>query len=337
MPTEDQTVTQEDQEVVDQQQTDDAGVTPSGDEGGAEDTDFLVVNDRTRYRTREDAITAYSEAGQRINELSPYADIIERAGIDDPSTLQDILVDYQRLRSAAQGQVTREDKGQPASPARQEAIASDPSLSDADRKNIEYLKRLGYSPAESTLKVIEEKLKSLTETVNQKFGQFDSVASQLNQGQQQALIEQGQTHLASLLEERGYQATPRTLNFLENAITNWMQANSYTKQGNLIPGSPLDRFFRGGRNLRDAVNEGLEEGLAALNEMRIQADGKYQAIKQNKVTRTSKPLPKGSQSGIEEDKGGRKAPLRPGAGGLFQDPQTHDKAFELMKRGGRAE
>ena len=339
----DPTVTQEDQEVdqqVDDTQDQPTGDTPSGDEGDQGDQgdqDFLIVNDRTRYRTQEDAVAAYNEAGQRISELTPYAEIAERMGISDPATLQDILMDYQQLRTAAAKQQTREDQGQAPSPKVEQQIAS--NLNEQDKANVEYLKKLGYSPAEAVVKALDEKIKQLQTTVEQRFQQLDGMTGQLSQRHQQALVESGQNFMAQELQSRGYDTSdPEVLEVLENAITNWMTANSYTDKGNLIPGSPLDKFFRGGRGLQDAVAQGLDRVLNATNKLRIQADAKYQGTKAGKVAKTSKPLPKGSQHGVDEKADGeRKAPRRPGAGGIFQNPDLHDRAFELMKKAGQQE
>jgi hypothetical protein len=333
----------DDQQVVDQQiddTQDTTGDTPSGDEGdqGTQaDQDFLVVNDRTRYKTQEDAVAAYNEAGQRISELTPYAEIAERMGIADPATLQDILVDYQQLRQAAAKQQTREEQGQAPSPRVEAQI--DSNLSDVDKKNIEYLKRLGYSPAEATVKALDDKITKLQQSLDQRFQQYDGTVGQLSARQQQAMVETGQSYLAKDLTDRGYDTSdPAVMSFLENSVAKWMEANSYTEKGHLIPGSPVDKAYKGGRSFQEAVQQGLDVVLAATNKLRIQADAKYQGTKQQKVARTAKPLPKGSQHGVDEkNDGARRAPRRPGAGGIFQNPDLHDKAFEVMKRAGQQE
>lgn len=333
-------------EVIQQeevQQDDDAAVvddqpgdTPSG-EGDQADQDYLVVNERTRYKTREDAVRGFNEAGERISALSPYAEIIERNGIADPATLQDILADYRELRSAAAKNVKQEDRGQ--APTQRQEAAVESNLSPDDKKNVEYLKRLGYTSNEAILKTIDDKFNQLKNEIGQRFQQLDSTAGQLTSQHQQQLIESGRSVMTQQLGEKGYDASdPEVNEMIENAITNWMNANSYTDKGRLIPGSPLDKFYRGGQALQEAVRQGLDRVLSATNKMRIQADGKYQQSKQQKVAKTAKPLPKGSQHGVEDSKkGSRKEAPRPGAGSIFMNRELHDKAFEIMQKQGSSE
>jgi hypothetical protein len=297
------------------------------DTGGAEP--FLVVNARTRYRTRDEALEAFQRAGERISELTPYAEIAEKYGITEPTVLEDIFQDYLKLRQGAQQQVRREEGG--AAP-KEVADSKLSQLSEKDRENYEYLKRLGFSPAEAFEKTVNERLSKLEQTLNEKLSTLEGATSAAQAQQRDAIIESGQSYLGSLLEEKGYEADPQVHEMIENAITNWIESKSYDTRGRMIPGSPAEKFMRGGRGMQDVVAEGLERVLAAMNKMRLQADGKYQDTKRQKVRSTPKVMPKGSQHQVtdEQDEGSR--PRTPGAGGIFQNPQIHKDAWEVMQK-----
>jgi len=337
--TQDQDLDEKDDVVVDPPDED---TPPTGDEDGKEGSDadaakggdaedFLIVNDRTRYRTRDEALAAYREAGDRISELSPYATLLEKHGITEPTVLNDVLQDYLRLRKQAETQVSRESGG---APAKEVTSSKLDQLSDKDRENFEYLKKLGFTPAEAFQKATEDRIKALETLLQDRIGQLDQGTRALSDRQQQVTVEAGQSYLAQLLESKGYKAAPAAQEFLENGITDWIQSKSYDRQGRLIPGSLAERFGRGGRAMQEVVAEGFERALNAMASLQIQKDGQYQDSKRQKIRNTPKALPKGSQHKVEgkdDEDSSRKAPLRPGAGGIFQDPKMHDRAFELMK------
>jgi len=86
----------------------DEQVTPEVDvdvqDAGADDasaqqeTPFLKVNDRVTYKTQEDAVRAYDEAGKRIAQLSGWEKQAKQYGLADPKDLDAVAKELLELR-----------------------------------------------------------------------------------------------------------------------------------------------------------------------------------------------------------------------------------------------
>lgn len=64
---------EENQETGSEEEAESSSGAPEGDDDdGGEEEYFLSVNDRTRYKTQEDAVNAYNQAGERIKSYSRF-------------------------------------------------------------------------------------------------------------------------------------------------------------------------------------------------------------------------------------------------------------------------
>src|SRR5271155_617949 len=71
---------------------------PTDPEPAKEDEPYLAVNDRTTYRTREDAIKGYNEAANRIQQLSGWEKQAKQWGLKDPEQLTAVAQELLQLR-----------------------------------------------------------------------------------------------------------------------------------------------------------------------------------------------------------------------------------------------
>ena len=297
---------------------------------------FLDVDERHRYKTREDAIRAISESGQHISRLTPWQEHASRYGVTDPNHLPRILDQYLEMRDKlAQYERERAQAAPAQAPNPQGGQGNGQQLDPKDQANIRYLEQQGFTRKEAIDKTLSEKLSPLESRINGLEGRFQESQTVLTN----AAIDQGRQQLSTLMTEAGLPVdNPEMNEMVENSIVAWMEANSrYDKQGNPLPGTPLHQFYQGGAATKEVVRQGAAKVLGALNSVRQLQDGQAQRRRQQSVAGTPRALPKTGAPVPTDDKGQPTAAKRqPGAGGIFNKPELHDKAWALMqeRRGG---
>ena len=116
-----------------------------------EDEPFLPVNDRTVYRTREDAVRGYNAAANRIQELSQWEKSARTWGLADPAQLDAVANELLQLRrekaeaAAQSGKRNVEPRVDPADPKAKEAA-----------QVREYMKQFGYVSKEEQNEALQE-------------------------------------------------------------------------------------------------------------------------------------------------------------------------------------
>jgi hypothetical protein len=134
------------------------GETSNSGEATQNEQPFLAVNDRTSYKTREDAVKAYNEAGQRISALAPWEKAAQQWGLQNPAQLDQVARELLELRQLKQEMAKKEaaSKGQEDSTKRFADAGLDPKQAAEVQK---YLDKLGYVP-KSVVDEIKAELKS---------------------------------------------------------------------------------------------------------------------------------------------------------------------------------
>src|SRR5271157_3674849 len=95
----------EQQQQVEQDQTTDVQSTT---DDSTDNQYFLEVDERTKYKTAEDAQKAYKEAGERIAQLSSWEKEIGKAYNADPQQVAAALDEYLQMKEAqAQADATK--------------------------------------------------------------------------------------------------------------------------------------------------------------------------------------------------------------------------------------
>lgn len=263
--------------------------TPAGGEGGEQDSYFLEIDDRTRYRTQDDAIKGVREAGERIVKLAPYERIAQDYGIEDPNELPELLDELATLRAAKEAAGESGGTKKAASPAGDDAAANaaidDSGLSDEDKAALKWAKRVGIV----TNNDLQTKIAELQGTV-EKLGQgrqADEAA------RMEALVDDGRAYVPELLREHKLPVDDKKfVERVERHMRAYLEFGS-VRNDQIIKGSPLDRFYRGGRTQQAVVNEAFQDFLETYQFSTSRKATDYAAEKAGAQNGAPKPLPKG--------------------------------------------
>ena len=282
-----------------------------------EDEPFLPVNDRTVYRTREDAVRGYNAAANRIQELSQWEKSARTWGLADPAQLDAVANELLQLRrekaeaAAQSGKRNVESRVDPADPKAKEA---------AQVK--EYMRQFGYvSKAEQ-----DEALKELR----------DFMAEQRQQGAQ-SLEQRFDTQEADARDDvAGYLATDgfkddgsgMKLAIVGTLIKDWINGSD----------ERIAQWSRGGRAAQALVKEGygitmrgLEWKAAATTAGLPKPTDPGYAEAKAKALAQNKKLP---AQGVakERSQDGRYAKTNPKQKGHITS-ELHEKAWQMIQTG----
>lgn len=230
-----------------------SGGGDNGDGGGGDDY-FLTVNDRTRFKSQEDAIKSFNEAGERIKSFTPWEQKVKEYGLKDPADLSSLLEELRERRSKDQS-----TQGRSAAASSGDG-AKDPlaDLSPADRKAVEWMIAQGPKAGFVTKKEYDELKASLEEL---RTGNQQSKDEIFNQR-----VETGKSQLNSLLDEAGLPTDPKFYWIVENALTGWIDADDRR----------VKAFYAGGDQLKALIKQGFDElapGLEVLSAASIARAG----------------------------------------------------------------
>jgi hypothetical protein len=227
--------------------TDDVDVTQ--DPAAADQTDpapakseepFLPVNERTVYKTREDAIRGYNEAASRIAQLSSWEKQAKQYGLTDPRQLDAVAKELLELRQKV-ADAAKQASAPKADPA-------DPKAKETQQVR-EYLKGLGYiSKAEQ-----DEALKELRDEIAA-MKQSGMHSEEMRFQNQEA---EARDSVASWLSEAGIKddANGTKLAVLGTLVKDWIN-NSDER---------VEQWSRGGVSAKSLVKEGFDFAMKALD------------------------------------------------------------------------
>jgi hypothetical protein len=291
----------------------------NGNSGQTQDEYFLTVDDRTRYKTQEEAVKGYQESGRRIAELTPWQQQAQEYGLRDPrdlAALLDELIEY-RANRGNQGRGTEQTQ-----PKSTPASAGDGNVSAEQKQAIEWLSKHGV---EAGL-VNKQELAELRETL-------DSLreAAQVSDDERfERRIDEGRGYLKSELKDMGIElpkdkeAAEGLLSLLEDALTNWVNLDDQR----------VLAFYQGGDVLKQLVKDGLSSRAVVLNILKNQPAATYAAQKQNaqSQTRRATQAPNKTQANVQKQN-----PNQPpnkknklDTGEDF-DSGTHERAWEILQ------
>ena len=202
-------------EQVDQQDADgqvsDSQGGENGDSDSQSDTDsyFLTVDDRTRYKTQEEAVKGFQNAGKRIAELSAWEkEIADVYDVHDPKQIAAIVDEYIQMKEAqAKAEADAAGKGKETTATHTDVT----KLSPKEQAAFEWLKKvapdLGYVP-----KAELDSLKKEIEQLKSGLGNFE-------QEQVVAKVEAGRTQIKQLLTNAKLPTDDEFSNFIEDSMT----------------------------------------------------------------------------------------------------------------------
>ncbi len=302
--------------------------TPAADEPEAQAADdeyFLDVGDgRTRYRTREEAIRGFQEAGKRIAQLASWEKSLKPFGIRDPNTVAQLLVELaERRRREAEGAMP---EGQSAA-GDGTKTQSDDDLSPKEQAALKWLQkmapRLGYVPKaelEKTVSALARKIEAL-----------EGYKQQSDEARFNSLVQTGRAQLRDLLKSQGLPVdndpkNPQGKQFfrmIEAAVRDYIDDDEHPER--------IEAFYAGGEALNRLINAAYKEAIeASIGLVRTQQSTKSAKEKNNVVNRNPKPL--GLQGAVVKKGAG-------GAGGGDKTPQkkvpfspdAHNRAWEMFQ------
>ena len=298
-------------QVADEQQENAGAENGSGEES----TPFLKVNDRTSYRTADDAIKGFNEAQSRIGTLSNYEKLFKKYGVTNPSPelAEQIVTEYIKLRDAA-----KQGKGAEAKPATTGADGEE--LTAEQKQAIKWLEqnaaKAGYV-SKKDVEALQAKLEAL-----------ESGKAKQEEAQRDALIADGQEQVTKYLAEAKVELTEEERQDLEETMAAWINASP----------SRIDKFYRGGQSAAELVKDAYSRSLpivkpgstpfaAAKN---VAATGK---TKVGLIQKTAKPLPN-EGDGQDVRNGQKKGPVRVDSGDLFQKAMAMAAKINAERAGG---
>lgn len=311
---------QNDEQVQDVDSNADGGSSDDGgDDGQGGDEYYLTVNDRTRYKTQEDARAAFQSANERIAQLSGWEKELSDYGVTDPRVarqLFDELISLRQFKTQAEQQA-KDAKAKDGTPTE---THTDAGLSGEELKAFNWIKgvlpKLGYVP-KAELEETVKALKAELETVQQ--GQASEQAER-----RELLIEESRGSVVKWMadakladnEEHALQG------MIEGYIRDWINSDDKL----------VRRFYAGGSVTNALVKEGFDRATKALGMVRSNqnTNATYVKNKTNAQARNPKRLPqpglagKGTQQRSNE-------PRKNSAGKVDHIANAHDAAWEAFQ------
>jgi hypothetical protein len=221
-------------ETVVDEQVQDPTVDAAVDQDKPEEP-FLPVNDRTIYKTREDAVRGYNEAANRIQALSQWEKEAKQWGLSDPRELKAVANELLQLRrekaefAAQAGRRVTESKVDPADPKAKEAA-----------QVREYLKQQGFISKEEQAEALQE-LRDFMNEQRQQGAQSTELRFQTQEAD-------ARDDVSGYLEADGFKddGTGMKMSIVGTLIKDWINGSD----------ERVDQWSRGGRAAQSLVKEG---------------------------------------------------------------------------------
>jgi len=298
-----------DDPVIDDSQVDDGSVTPN------EDQPFLKINDRTVYKTADDAVKGFNEAQQTITSLSEFKKVLKELGAPenaDAQYLKGVLTEYIKLASErASAGAASKTKVTPSEEDK-EFEGVDPQVVAQTKRGRQWLKE-NASKVGLISKDDYDKLK-------QEFDEFRGSFSQKEEQEREAAIEEGQQNVTKWLGEAKVDLDQQERLKLENLIAAYVNSDPGLTQ----------KWLRGDRAAKmELIKEGYSMFLPVVKPgaSPFAKAASAAAAGKTKIGLVSKTrnLPQNDGTSSEV-KGGKKVPLRVG------DTALRNRAYDLMKK-----
>jgi hypothetical protein len=224
---------------VDVDVQDPAATDPTDSDPAKPEEPYLAVNDRTVYKTKDDAVRGYNEAASRIAQLSGWEKQAKQYGLTDPAQLDAIAKELLQARkdlAEARKQVTTPKTTDPADPKAKEA-----------QQVREYLKAQGFISKEEqaeALAALQERLEA--------FEQRGMHSEEMRFQNQEA---EAREDLAGYMTAAGIKDADGTkAQVIGTLVKDWIN-NSDER---------VERWSRGGVSAKSLVKEGVDAMISTL-------------------------------------------------------------------------
>jgi hypothetical protein len=271
-------------------------------DGSGSDSYFLEVDDRTKYRTAEDAQKAYREAGERIAQLSEWDKAIGKVYDASPQQVAAALEEYVQLKEA-QAQAEAAAKGKSA--GEQATHTDDVQLTPKELEAFKWLQKvspkLGYVP-KAELDAIKAELEELRGGV-----------SEQSQARLDSQVETGEGTLRTWIKDAKLPDNPEFAEFISDSVAAYFNRSAQRQEA----------WFKGGAQAQTILKEAFDYVVKNLGYVRGAAKPTYSGS--NKGSTTVKRLPQvGSTLGKGTTGQQKQAPK-------LTPKEIHEKAFALAQ------
>lgn len=291
---------------------------PENPEGTPEGKDkpeepFLSVNERTVYKSKDDAIRGYNEAANRIAQLSAWEKEAKRYGLTNANDLKAVAEEILALRQA---------KAEAAKAAAKPAPKSDPADPKAKEREqvVKYLKENGFISKEEQDAALKELRDQLAE-----FKQSGARSEEIRFQNQEA---QARNDVASWLSTAGIKddAEGTKMAVIGTLIKDWINGSD----------ERVEEWSKGGVAATTLVKQGFDHCMKLLGWKAASAttdggkqlkptDPGYAAAKAKAIANSKKPPASGTGKERKNDtpkqKGAINAELHEKAWALFQEAE----------------
>jgi hypothetical protein len=227
-------------ELVDDVELDPAGNDQTDPDPVKSEEPFLPVNDRTIYKTREDAVRGYNEAANRIASLSAWEKEAKQWGLSDPRQLNAVAKELLEARK----QLAEASKR--AAPV-EKSDSADPKAKEAEQVKA-YLKANGFiSKAEQDEALAE---------IRAQFEEMQQAGRQSTELRFQNQEAEARDNVSGWLEAAGQKddGSGTKLAVVGTLIKDWIN-NSDER---------VEQWSRGGVTAKSLVKEGYDFAVKAL-------------------------------------------------------------------------
>jgi len=299
--------------IVEDAVQDDGTVVDDGSSNNEEP--FLKINDRTVYKTSDDAVKGFNEAQQTITSLSEFKKVLKELGATenaDAQYLKGVLTEYLQLAS-------EREKAKAASKTKVTPSEEDKEFEGVDPQVVAQTKR-GRQWLKDNAAKVGLISKDDYDKLRQEFDEFKGSFSQKEEQEREAAIEEGQQSVTKWLGDAKVELEPQERVKLENLIAAYVNSDQGLTQ----------RWLRGDRAAKmELIKEGYTMFLPVVKPgaSPFVRAGNAAAAGKTKIGLVSKTrnLPQ-NDGASSEVRGGKKAPLKIGDVGL------RNRAYDLMKK-----
>lgn len=268
---------------------------------------FLEVDERTRFKTADEAKRSYNEAGQRIAQLAPYEKVLGKYGIKDPQMLPSLLDELiaSREAKAAAGKAPKVEP------------KAEQNLSKEDKEIRAYLQKvapeLGF--------VSKSEIEKLTAEI----AELRQGSTQSQEARTQSLVEDGESKISGFLSAAKIDdADGSKMKVVGTLVKSWIESDP--------SGELVERFFKGGRSMEAVVKEGYDQAMKTLGwqaaaTTTVPNAAAATAIAKGKQIVVNKKLP--AEGSASKAKTETKAPQTSGKRDYISE--LHDKARKVFE------
>lgn len=271
---------------------------------------FLPVNDRTVYKTREEAVAGFNSAAQRIQELSQWEKQAKQWNLTDPRQLDAVaneLLALRKEKAEAAAQAGKRNTAEPKDPA-------DPKAKEAAQVK-EYMKQFGYVSKDEQ----EEALKELREAI----AEFRNQGSQSRELSFQHQEADARDDVAGYIAAGGFKdPTGVKANVVGTLLKDWINSSD----------ERVDEWSKGGRAAKALVKQGYDLAMGALGwqpetpvaKKATEQQSDY-SVSKARAMQQNKKLP--AQGTGRDDKGKFTTPKQKG----HINAELHEKAWKMLQ------